>query len=169
MRTYWLVVWVVAAAWACGCEQAQPTQADDICLVKAYADEQMVKAILVQQSIYPYHFEGSSCKLNALGRHDLAILAEAYRPGGGALTLVRGQASPELYRDRGAEVAKALEELGVKASKVTIREGLPGGDGMHSAQVRAAHEKKQDQSGKGYYVETGSTADVPSAVVENNP
>lgn len=93
------------------------------------------RAVLAQSALHPYHFVPGAAGLNALGRRDLAILADALREHPGALSVRRGDATPELHEARVAAVLVALAEAGVARERVDLGEGLPGGAGAPAARV----------------------------------
>ena len=55
------------------------------------------RAIIVQRTLYPYHFEVDSAALNNLGIRDLLVLAEYFEEHPGDLNVHRGDASFALY------------------------------------------------------------------------
>jgi hypothetical protein len=95
----------------------------------------MERALITQSTLFPYHFEAGAAELNGLGRRDLMVLAGHLRMHQGSLTVRRGAATPELHEQRVQAVLAALESAGVSRRAVTLRDGLPGGDGTPSARI----------------------------------
>ena len=93
------------------------------------------RAIVVQSTLFPYHFVTGSAELNELGQRDLAVLAHHFQAHAGALSVRRGDATPELEDARIKAVLTALAAAGVGKDKVAVHDGLPGGDGLASARV----------------------------------
>jgi hypothetical protein len=112
-------------------------------LVSAYNDTAMENAIIVQHSLYPYHFVNNSEQLNELGRRDLLILAKHFKEYPGQIDVSRDGTNASLYQARLAYVAGQLKKDGVDISKVTISDGLPGGSGMTSSDVGQIMEADQ--------------------------
>lgn len=92
------------------------------------------QAIIVQRTLYAYHFETGSPRLNGLGERDLRILSEHYRNAPGSLNVKRGDADASLYEARVQSVAQALADAGL-GDRVEIIDARPGGDGMTTARV----------------------------------
>jgi hypothetical protein len=105
------------------------------------------QAILVQHTLYPYHFETAAADLNELGMRDLLVLAAHYKTHAGELNVRRGDASQALYEARVAKVQERLAQAGVAAGKVSIQDGLPGGDGMSSERVIVILKEKMSEGG----------------------
>lgn len=95
----------------------------------------MERALITQSTLFPYHFETGTAELNELGRRDLLVLAGHLRQHRGSLTVRRGGAAPELHEERVQAVLAALESAGVSRRAITLRDGLPGGDGTPSARI----------------------------------
>ena len=95
------------------------------------------RAIVVQHTLYAYHFVDGSADLNALGAQDLAVLAAHFREHAGELNVRRANTAAALFEARVTAVARALAQAGVPAARVTVADGLPGGDGATSERVIA--------------------------------
>jgi hypothetical protein len=93
------------------------------------------KALLVQRTLYPYHFVLDGSELNALGERDLMVLAAHFRKSPGQLRVHRGDAPPALHEARMRAVMAALAADGVDAAQMKLSEGFPGGDGLPSERV----------------------------------
>ena len=120
-------------------------------LITAYNDTAMENAIIVQHSLYPYHFVNNSDQLNELGRRDLSVLAKHFKEYPGQLDISRDGTSESLYQARLAYVAGQLKKDGIDISKLTISDGLPGGSGMTSSevvQVKEADQKARNERRK---------------------
>ena len=126
------------------CAGAPDDRAVNTALICSYNDIAINNAILVQHTLYPYHFVTDAPVLNELGVHDLKVLAEHYRDHPGPLTVRQGDVPQELYEARMASVRQALVEAGVAAERITIGEGAVGGDGATADRVLTVleHEKK---------------------------
>ena len=118
-------------------------------LITAYNDTAMENAIIVQHSLYPYHFVNNSDQLNELGRRDLSVLAKHFKEYPGRLDISRDGTSGTLYQARLAYVTGQLKKDGVDISKLTISDGLPGGSGMTSSEVIQAREADQKARSSG--------------------
>lgn len=133
-----LIVLVVFAAMA-GCNGKTGVSRDNSAinawLVRSYTDDAIKNAIIVQHTLYPYHFVDDSAELNALGEHDLAILAEHFKKYAGKLNVRRGPETAQLYAARLGAAAEALKQAGVVDKPISISDGLPGGEGMGSERV----------------------------------
>ena len=93
------------------------------------------KAILVQHTLYPYHFVIDGAALNDLGERDLHVLAAHFRSNPGSLQVHRGNTASALYEARVNAVMAALVAAGVDGSQVKLTDGLPGGDGLPGEHV----------------------------------
>jgi len=115
--------------------------------VRGYQLEQADNAIIRQHTLYPYHFLAHSAELNDLGQREVHVLANHYRLHPGPVNLNRGGEADGLYEARIQTVLAAMTEQGVQASGITVKEGLPGGDGLSSDQVVIVVERmRQEQS-----------------------
>ncbi len=133
-----LIVLAILAAMA-GCDGdtgvANDNSATNAWLVRSYSDDAIKNAIIVQHTLYPYHFIDDSAELNALGKHDLAVLAEHFNKYAGRLNIRRGSESAELYAVRLEAIVETLKQGGVVDKPISISDGLPGGEGMGSERV----------------------------------
>lgn len=102
---------------------------------EAIQNASLNNAIIAQHTLYPYHFENGSAKLNDLGLRDLNVLCDHFAKATGDLNVRRGTASPSLYEARVKTVLDRLAEVGVQSGSVTVKDGLPGGDGISSERV----------------------------------
>jgi hypothetical protein len=124
-------------------------------LITAYNDTAMENAIIVQHSLYPYHFVNNSDQLNELGRRDLSVLVKHFKEYPGQLNISRDGTSKSLYQARLAYVTGQLKKDGIDISKLTISDGLPGGSGMTSSevvQIKEADQKARNDRRKSYPV-----------------
>ena len=122
-------------------------QAFDSWAVAAVRDAAFNSSILEQHALFPYHFAPNSPALTDLGQHDLSVLADAYKDNPGPLTLVKADTPDDLYARRRDAVAAALQQAGVPADKVTIADGLPGGNGITGQEAVAARKAKKESFG----------------------
>ncbi len=104
-------------------------------LVQSYSEDAIRNAIIVQHTLYPYHFDRNGATLNELGRHDLSVLIEHFKRYPGRLNVRRGDEDRKLHSARVQALVKALKEGGVQTADVEFAEALPGGDGMASERV----------------------------------
>ena len=113
-------------------EQAGPL---NVWLAESVTETAVNRAIIAQQTIYPYHSVPDAPGLNELGRHDLEVLSAHYAENPGRLNIRQGDAPPTLYQARAATVIETLAKAGVDIDRVTIADEFPGGDGMSSERV----------------------------------
>ena len=119
-----------------GCDLENPEAAKvDRLLVNLYADAAVENAIIRQHTIFPYHFEQDSTKLNKLGRRDLGVLIRRYLEYPGRLNVRQGKVPDDLYEGRLETILRHLRQAGVSADRMKIGDQLAGGDGMLSSNV----------------------------------
>src|SRR5262245_37131576 len=58
------------------------------------------KALLVQKTLFPYHFVLDGSELNQLGERDVQVLAAHFRKSPGTLHVRRGDATAALHEAR---------------------------------------------------------------------
>ncbi len=104
-------------------------------LVNSFNDTAIKNAIINQHTIYSYHFVNDSDKLNELGMRDLAVLADHYKSNPGQLNVCRDNVPDSLYQARVNFVLNQLKESGIDTERVSISDGMPGGQGMPSEKV----------------------------------
>ena len=106
-------------------------------------------AIITQHTLYPYHFVGGSAQLNDLGERDLHVLADHFKKAlagmPGELNVRRGNASEALYEARVKLVLESLTAYGCEGGTVSVKDGLPGGDGMASDRVIVILKEKMEK------------------------
>jgi hypothetical protein len=107
--------------------------------------DQARQGVIRQRALFEAHFVPDSDRLSALGRRDLAVLADAMRSTGGGISVRCSSASPALFAARVATVRKTLIAAGVDPARVVINDDVPGGPGtttedalMIRADIRAA-------------------------------
>jgi hypothetical protein len=121
-------------------------------------DSSMREAVLAQHTLYPYHFEVEAAQLNSLGWRDIEILSRHFGTHGGSLSVRRGGASDELYRQRLAAVEVALTGSGVEPGRVRLSDSAPGGQGTTSERMLEVLEKaSQELSSGGDSTRSGSS------------
>jgi hypothetical protein len=124
-----------------GCqEEAKPPAGPDprqvnIELMNAFNDIAMQNAIIAQHTLYPYHFINNSARLNELGQRDLDVLAGHFAENPGRLNIRMDGLAADLYRARIDTVTERLAAAGVDMDRVSVSDGMPGGDGMVSERV----------------------------------
>ena len=117
-------------------------------LINALNDTAMRNAIISQHSIYPYHFVNNSDKLNELGVRDLAVLADHFKENPGRLNVCRDNTPEALYQDRANFILNQLKEAGIGIDRITVSDGMPGGQGMPSEKVLDIMEKEYQPTQK---------------------
>jgi hypothetical protein len=117
-------------------------------------------AIVMQHTLYPYHFIQNSDQLNELGQRDLGVLAKHFQKYPGALSIRRGDAPAELYDARVAQAVEKLRQAGVKTDLVQVSDGMPGGAGMASERVIKAlrPEPPEDRSTEAWTITRKSSS-----------
>ncbi len=140
MRTTATVMMGVAIGVTVGCESLRGGFGDhgptNVRMIESLRQTSISSAIIVQRTLYPYHFVSGTTALNELGRHDLAVLGEHLRQHPGAVNVRRGGASNELYASRVAAVRRALIRAGVDGATLPIRNTHAGGTGISSEEMR---------------------------------
>ena len=131
MKTFVLSSAVLALLSAC----ASHTKSDGLHAGDLLLGASLQRAIIAQSTVYPYHFVPDAAELNALGQRDVSVLAAHLREHAGSLVVNRGSATQQLHDARVKAVLAALEQEGVPANQVAVREGLPGGDGLSTLRV----------------------------------
>ncbi len=133
-----------------GCEEQQAKKQTeknlDVELVNTVNNIQVENAIIVQHTLYPYHFVTDGSSLNELGEKDLAVLAKHFKEYPGVLNVRKGDSSDELYKARIAQVQERLKEAGVPVDRMSICDGMPGGPGMPSERVVAPPQQRSRSS-----------------------
>ncbi len=140
MKTSLSIVLVFACYVLCGCEETAQVQPIDKGLINAKQvnmlnDIAIENAIVTQRTLYPFHFINNSEKLNELGRKDLSILIEHFKEYPGQLNVQQQDTDYSLYQARLAFVFQELQDAGVDMTKVSLVDGMPGGDGMETDDV----------------------------------
>jgi hypothetical protein len=106
-------------------------------VVPTVRDAAVRKAIVVQRTLYPYHFAPDSAELNGLGRKDVDVLIEHFRDldESGEVNVRRGDTPEPLYAARLESVRRAFLDAAVEPSRIHFRDGVAGGDGMPSGRI----------------------------------
>lgn len=162
MNRWLMAILGAIAVAATGCSETGMPQDREVnsALVCSYNDMAINNAIIVQHTLYPYHFVSDGAVLNELGAHDLKILAEHYRDYPGPLTVRQGDVPQSLYEARLTSVRQTLVEAGVAAERITVGDGTVGGDGATADRVLTVLEREKknaEKSGGSSYGSTGST------------
>jgi len=117
-----------------GCAELIPPLEDraeaNAALVNGVFDDAIRNAVIRQHTLFEYHFLRNAATLNELGKHDLGLIAAYYKEHPGPLNVRQGDAADELHEARINEAKRVLIESGVDRERVTVKDGLPGGDGM---------------------------------------
>ena len=103
--------------------------------VAMYAQDAIDNAIVREHAVYTHHFRLNGAQLNTLGRRVIETLAQNYGEFGGALSIVQGDVTDEIFEARIGTVRDAIADAGVDPSRITIGDTAPGGDGMRSTTV----------------------------------
>lgn len=147
MRTTVTVMMGVALGATVGCESLRQGFGDhgptNKRMIESLRQTSISSAIIVQRTLYPYHFVPGTTALNELGRHDLALIGEHLRRYPGAVNVRRGEASDELYASRVAAVRRVLTLAGVDDATLTTRDTHAGGTGIRSEKMRAVLDADQ--------------------------
>jgi uncharacterized membrane protein YgcG len=151
MNRWLMAILGAMAVSAAGCSDAgMPKDREvNVALVCSYNDIAITNAILVQHTLYPYHFVSDGAVLNELGAHDLKILAEHYRDYPGPLTVRQGDVPQALYEARLTYVRQALVDAGVAAERITVGEGPVGGEGATADRVMTVLDREKKNADKG--------------------
>ncbi len=152
MNRWLMAILGATAVSAAGCTDLGMPKDRDVnsALVSSYNDMAINNAIIVQHTLYPYHFVSDGAVLNELGAHDLKILAGHYRDYPGPLTVRQGDVPKALYEARLTFVRQALVDAGVVSERITVGDGAVGGDGATADRVLTVleREKKNADSSK---------------------
>ena len=140
MRTSFLLGLIVLQTAGSGCATAPGVAEENPAalhgaMLAAYKSEAVETAVIRQRTIFPYQFTTETAELNELGWRDINILADHFREHGGTLNVQRGDVPMKLYLARGESVLEALPQAGVESDRVSLADGLPGGDGIASRRV----------------------------------
>ena len=134
-------------AGACNSPQwpAQRREVMNAWSVNEYQRDSIEAAIVSQHTLYPYHFIRNGAELNELGARDLSVLAEHYRENPGTLNLRRAGTPASLYNARLSTITALRVEHGVDTDRVTIGNGMAGGEGISSERVLIILDEKMDE------------------------
>lgn len=127
-------------------------------LANSFSDDSGKQGLILQHTMFPYHFVANTAQLNELGERDLQVLAGYYKEHPGQLSIRRGDASEELYARRVTAIVEFVHNEGLDRESIRINDALPGGDGMESERVLSILTKENEQ-GSNYgsvQVEAGS-------------
>jgi len=159
---YATIVTCLAGLFAVGCAENKPeattqpsSQITDMMIVDSINDSGIRTAIIVQHTLYAYHFGEGGAELNDLGKRDLAVLITHYKAhGGGMLSVRRGEAPDALYAARIIAVKDWLQAGGIDPATVQIADAPPGGQGISGND--AAHVMSKSMPEGSYESESGS-------------
>jgi hypothetical protein len=141
---------LAAAVLAAGCQQPQQTTQVDPIQQEAEHDENATRsafdqdvhnAIVLQRVVYEHHFNPSTASLNDLGMRQIKVLAEAYHADPVRISVLRGDASNELYEKRVQAVREQLVHNGVDVAKVALGDDMPGGPGIPSEYIWISYKQ----------------------------
>jgi hypothetical protein len=110
-------------------------------IIQTYEVQQVNDAIIRQHTLYPYHFVENSATFNELGWRDVRVLSHHFVSYPGPLNVRKGDTPEVLYKARVKAVVDAMTNSGVKADRIKVTDGLPGGDGLSSDLVVLIMEK----------------------------
>jgi outer membrane protein OmpA-like peptidoglycan-associated protein len=138
----------IVVAVTLGCAEPEPKveqrSALNAWLADSVGETAINRAIVLQGTVFAYHFVLNGASLNELGEHDLSVLASHYRENPGALSIRRGNADADLYEARVAAVLDALAQAGVDRSRITTADTLPGGEGITSERLLMILESERE-------------------------
>lgn len=167
MKRLMILSAIVLLALSAACRTLNPPleerRAVNAWMVSSLSDTAINRAIIVQHTLYPYHFDLDGETLNELGKHDLRVLAAHYEEHPGQLNVPRGDTTEALYTARIATVIKTLADAGVEKDRITLADALPGGDGMVSERLLNILEYEATDSAvnQARTVAGASTGDIP--------
>lgn len=165
-----LAVAVLCGAWM-GCESDQPKESPapqpsarevNTALINSFKDTSIRNAIIVQHTLYPYHFVADSAMLNELGQKELAVLLDhmLQTDPNGRLTVRQGGTPRELYEARLRTVHQAIADAGIDKERIRLSEGgMVGGEGMPSYLLPGLIEERNSPTDPLYYpIEGGDSS-----------
>lgn len=143
-----VLVALMLTAIVVGCDNKDPyvdenARLMDQVMVDVNRTQPIDQAVIVQHTLYPYHFFEGKDVLNDVGCRDLRLIADYYRESGVPLNVQRGGVSQELYDARVRSVAKFIADCGIADNRIQIVEGRPGGAGMASMWVVKIMSKQE--------------------------
>lgn len=92
--------------------------------------DQARQGVIRQRALFEAHFVPDSDRLSALGRRDVAVLADAMRSTGGGISVRCSSASADLFAARVATVRRTLIAAGIDPARVIINSDMPKGPGI---------------------------------------
>jgi hypothetical protein len=101
------------------------------------------QAVIIQHTLYDYHFAPGKDALTEVGRHDLKVLADHFCRQGVSVNVVRGPVPQDLYEARLHTVSKCLVDSGIPAARVQLTQGMAGGPGFPGQWVVRIMAKQQ--------------------------
>ncbi len=116
-------------------------------LMSTYSDIAIQNAIISEHTLFPYHFTKNGAELNELGQRDLAVLTGHFAPNGGHLNIRQLSTSADLYEARVSLVREMLQEAGIEMERISVSDGMPGGEGMSSERVLVILEQASQIAG----------------------
>ena len=120
------------------------TRSTDMWTVDTALQNNITSGVIMQRTIYAYHFDPGTARLTELGQRDIGILAGYYKTTPGVLNVMRGDATAELYAARTSSVKAALKDAGVNVDQVQLVAGVPGGTGMSSQEIVDAGKRESE-------------------------
>jgi hypothetical protein len=110
-------------------------------------DQAVEAAVVTQRVLYDYHFVNGTDRLTQTGIRDLDILTRHFRGLDWQLNMKRGKADGPLYEKRIEAVKIVLSSSGLDLAAVVISDGLPGGNGLSSADARRIRKDSLEGAG----------------------
>jgi hypothetical protein len=115
----------------CGCNshpanqpadpESMDTSANNRLMIKMAISENIYNGIAAERTVYPKDFVASGASLNELGMRRVETLAEVWRDGAsGEISILRGDASDQLYDARLAAVRQQLADAGIDPARVSV-------------------------------------------------
>jgi hypothetical protein len=111
-------------------------------LVQMAFSENVYNGIAAERAVYAKDFNPGTATLNELGRRRVNTLLHASRGARGRITIIRGEASDELYTGRVAAVRQEFASAGVNVEHINVVKGdhVEGG-GIPSGQAILIFDK----------------------------
>ncbi len=143
MKPMILIPSLLAALALSGCaatvSSRVPVAASEIWPSERFMEAQAANALILERSIYPWHFLPGTAEPTPLAERRLELLGRYFGPQGGSLLVRQGEAEDTLYRQRIALVRQRLAAAGADAARVHIDDAMPGGDGLESMMAWRAY------------------------------
>ncbi|HWP41043.1 MAG TPA: hypothetical protein VNL70_08955 [Tepidisphaeraceae bacterium] len=119
-------------------------------MVRAALEQDARNAVAAERIIYSHHFHPATASLNELGERQVQVLAEALRDQPEArVSVVQGEAGPELYKRRLEAVRARFAEAGADTGRLHVGPGVPGGPGISSELIWRSYQSAAQNGDNG--------------------